>query len=605
MAKWDDEKKKVPIRYTARDFSSIRSDLVDYAKRYYPDSFKDFSDASFGAMMVDTVAYVGDVLSFYLDYSVNELFLDTAVEFQNVVKLSRQLGYKYRGKPSTFGIITLYCLCPVNVTGQGADTSYLPVALKGSQFTSTAGDGFILTEDVDFAHAQNEVVVGRVDENGAPTHYVVRAKGSIVSGVITTQTINIGGFTKFRKVPLAGNNIAEILRVRDEEGHDYYEVDYLSQDVIYKEVPNMGAFRHNVSSILKPFAVPRRFVVERDAATTSLVFGYGSEDQLKAGSVTGDLIDPANVVMDLHARNYITDVGFDPTNLIKSDKFGVGPSNTLLKVMYRINSNANANASQGSIGQIKNLQVKFANRASLDDDKVAEVKSSFECNNDERIIGDVTTPSADDIRRLTIDNYATQNRAVTKKDYQSLIYAMPPKYGAVSRCNIVQDRNSFKRNINIYIISEDVKKRLVPSNAALKNNLKVWLNDNRMINDTIDILDAKIVNFAIDYSIVVEAGKNKYDVLQYCSRVLRKRYRRKHAIGEPLEITEIYRILVRLEGVGDVVDVNIKQKIGDKYSDIRFDFVAETTPDGRFVATPETVILECKYLFEDITGVTV
>ena len=123
MAKWDDESKKVPIKYTARDFGSIRSDLVDYAKRYYPDSFKDFSDASFGAMMVDTVAYVGDVLSFYLDYAVNESFLDTAVEFDNVVKLSRQLGYKFRGKPSTFGILTLYVLCPANVTGLGPDTS--------------------------------------------------------------------------------------------------------------------------------------------------------------------------------------------------------------------------------------------------------------------------------------------------------------------------------------------------------------------------------------------------------------------------------------------------------------------------------------------------
>ena len=605
MAKWDDESKKVPIKYTARDFGSIRSDLVDYAKRYYPDSFKDFSDASFGAMMVDSVAYVGDVLSFYLDYAVNESFLDTAVEFDNIVKLSRQLGYKFRGKPSTYGIITLYCLCPANVTGLGPDTSYLPVALKGSQFTSTAGDGFILTEDINFAKTSNEVVVGRVDENGAPTHYVIRAKGSIVSGRITTQKIDIGGFTKFRKVPLVGTNIAEILRVRDKEGHEYYEVDYLSQDTIYKEVPNMGVWRNNVPSILKPFAVPRRFVVERDVRVTSLVFGYGSEDQLKAGSVTGDLIDPANVVMDLHARNYITDVGFDPTNLIKSDKFGVGPSNTQLIVQYRINSNANANASPSTVKQIQNMKVKFANRFSLDEEKVAGVKNSFECNNDERIVGDVTMPGAEELRRLTIDNYATQNRAVTKKDYSALIYAMPPKYGAVTRCNVVQDRDSFKRNLNIYIVSEDVKRRMVPSNAALKNNLKVWLNDNRMINDTIDILDAKIVNFGIAYSIVVEAGMNKYDVLQRCSRVLRKRYRRKHDIGEPLEISEVYRILGRLDGVSDVVDVDISQKVGDKYSDIRFNFEAQMTPDKRFIATPENVVLEVKYLFEDIKGVTV
>jgi hypothetical protein len=605
MAKWDDESKQVPIKYTARDFGSIKAELVDFAKRYYPDTFRDFSEASFGAMIVDSVAYVGDVLSFYLDYSVNELFLDSALEYNNVVRLSRQLGYKFRGKPSTYGFITLYCLCPANVTGLGPDTSYLPIALKGSQMSSTGGEGFVLTQDVDFAHSSNEVVVGRVDENGAPTHYVVRARGSIVSGIIARQEVPVDGFKKFRRVALAGANVAEVMRVRDAEGHEYREVNYLSQDVVYKEVPNMGAHRGNVSAILKPFAVPRRFIVERDQNTTYIVFGYGSESELKAGSVTGDLLNPANVVMDLHARNYITDTSFDPTNLIKSDKFGVGPSNTSLKIQYRVNATSNPNASPNTVTKITNLKVKFANRASLSETKIGEVKSSFECTNDDRIVGNVTLPSVDEIRRLTIDNYATQNRAVTKKDYQALIYSMPPQFGAITRCNVLQDTDSFKRNLNIYIVAENERRRFVPANGALKNNLKTWLNDNRMINDTIDILDAKIVNFGIEYAIVTEAGKNKYDVLAKCSKLLRRRYRHKHDIGEPLEITEVYRMLGRVDGVSDVVDVDVTKKIGDKYSDVRFDFESQKTPDGRFLATPENVILEIKYLFEDIKGVVV
>ena len=605
MAKWDDESKQVPIKYTARDFGSIKAELVDYAKRYYPDTFRDFSEASFGAMIVDSVAYVGDVLSFYLDYSVNELFLDSALEYNNVVRLSRQLGYKFRGKPSTYGFITLYCLCPANVTGLGPDTSYLPIALKGSQMSSTGGEGFVLTQDVDFAHSSNEVVVGRVDENGAPTHYVVRARGSIVSGIIARQEVPVDGFKKFRRVALAGANVAEVMRVRDAEGHEYREVNYLSQDVVYKEVPNMGVYRNNVPAILKPFAVPRRFIVERDQNTTYIVFGYGSESELKAGSVTGDLLNPANVVMDLHARNYITDTSFDPTNLIKSDKFGVGPSNTSLKIQYRVNATSNPNASPNTVTKITNLKVKFANRASLSETKVGEVKSSFECTNDDRIVGNVTLPSVDEIRRLTIDNYATQNRAVTKKDYQALIYSMPPQFGAITRCNVLQDTDSFKRNLNIYIVAENERRRFVPANGALKNNLKTWLNDNRMINDTIDILDAKIVNFGIEYAIVTEAGKNKYDVLAKCSKLLRRRYRHKHDIGEPLEITEVYRMLGRVDGVSDVVDVDVTKKIGDKYSDVRFDFESQKTPDGRFLATPENVVLEIKYLFEDIKGVVV
>ena len=61
------KRKIVPIDYTSRDFNSIREDLMTYVRRYYPDTYKDFSEASFGSLMLDTVSYVGDMLSFYLD----------------------------------------------------------------------------------------------------------------------------------------------------------------------------------------------------------------------------------------------------------------------------------------------------------------------------------------------------------------------------------------------------------------------------------------------------------------------------------------------------------------------------------------------------------
>ena len=76
-----------PIRYTSREFESIKSDLLDHIKRYYPDTFRDFSDASFGSLMVDSVSYIGDILSFYLDYQANESFLQTAIEYNNILKL--------------------------------------------------------------------------------------------------------------------------------------------------------------------------------------------------------------------------------------------------------------------------------------------------------------------------------------------------------------------------------------------------------------------------------------------------------------------------------------------------------------------------------------
>ena len=119
--------KNVTVKYTSREFESIKEDLVQYAKRYYPNTYKDFSAASFGSLVFDTVAYAGDILSYYLDFSVNESFMDTSVEFENVRKHARSLGYKYSGTPSSFGTITLFILCPSNIDGTAPDTNYLPI----------------------------------------------------------------------------------------------------------------------------------------------------------------------------------------------------------------------------------------------------------------------------------------------------------------------------------------------------------------------------------------------------------------------------------------------------------------------------------------------
>ena len=98
-------KEKAPlIKYTNRDFESIKDDLVNYAKVYYPDTYSDFNEASFGAMMIDMIAYIGDMMSFYVDYQANESFLDSATETQNIIRLAKQMGFKYPGSPSSTGI---------------------------------------------------------------------------------------------------------------------------------------------------------------------------------------------------------------------------------------------------------------------------------------------------------------------------------------------------------------------------------------------------------------------------------------------------------------------------------------------------------------------
>ena len=225
-------KKLQPINYTSRDFDSIRRDLEDYAKRYYPNTFKDFNEASFGSLMLDTVAYIGDILSFYLDYQTNESFLETAVEYENVVRLARQMGFRLNTNPSSFGMLTFYVQIPASTTGP--NLAYAPVLKAGSSFSSTGGGIYTLLEDVDFAKTGNQIVAGQINSaTGSPSTFVIRAIGRAVSGRVLIKEVEIGEFQRFTRVPLETSNVAEVISVVDLEGHEYYEVDNLSQNVIY------------------------------------------------------------------------------------------------------------------------------------------------------------------------------------------------------------------------------------------------------------------------------------------------------------------------------------------------------------------------------------
>jgi len=176
----DEQKKILPIDYTHREFESIRSDLQGIAERLYPATFKDFSEASFGSLMLDAVAYVGDQLSFYLDYNINECFLDTAYQFDNVVRHGRILGYKSSGRPSTYGKVALYVMVPASSTGIGPDSAYTPLLKKATSFSSQTGLKYMLLENVDFGDPKNTIITARVNEaTGAPTWYAIKAYGTV------------------------------------------------------------------------------------------------------------------------------------------------------------------------------------------------------------------------------------------------------------------------------------------------------------------------------------------------------------------------------------------------------------------------------------------
>ena len=595
-----DKRENVKVNYLSRDFGTIKNDLIEHAERYYPDTFRDFSDAGFGALMIDAVSYIGDILSFYVDYQANESFLVTANEYGNVLKHAETVGYRHPGPRSTYGDVTLYILVPTNGENTGPDLTYAPVLKAGSQFQGGGSSLFSLLTDVNFADPNNEIVVALTNATtGVPTQYAIKATGQIVSGELRTTTFEIGRFVRFRSLEIPGSATTEVISVVDTEGREYYEVDHLSQNTIYVPIVNTDTTTNGQApTIVKPFVVPRRYIVRKTQTQTSLIFGYGSDDQLSSPSLS----EARDVVLDLHSKTYVTDKAMDPTILIKGDKFGVGPANTTLTVTYRANTAQNSNAAANAVNQVSNPILEFSNRTTLDTSVISSVRNSLEVTNENPIQGNVAAPSITELRQLVLGAHAAQNRAVTAEDFKTLILSMPAKFGGVKRCAVIQDVDSNLRNINVYVISQATNGILEATNNVLKENIKTWLNTKRMINDSIDILDAKVVNLGVRFSAIANNNENKTVVFERIQRRMNEYFATKLDIGESFSITDIYSLINSTPGVIDATFVRIFQKTGAGYASTIFNVKNYMSSDGRLIRAPKNVVFEVRYPNADIEG---
>tara|TARA_R110002020_G_scaffold127845_1_gene286635 strand:+ start:1431 stop:3227 length:1797 start_codon:yes stop_codon:yes gene_type:complete len=596
------KKIKPAIDYTNKEFSTIKRDLVEYAKRYYPERFRDFSVNSFGSLMLDTVAYVGDMLSFYLDYQVNESNLSTALEYNNVLKLARQTGYSPELSPASYGMITCFVLIPS--TNGAPNFDYAPTLKSGTRFKTGIGEIFTLLEDINFKNeTENEIVVGDVDRNtGTPLTYAIRARGQAVSGELAIARISVGEYSRFRKIDVPGENITEIVSVSDSEGNFFYEVDYLTQNVIYLSFTNQGDDKKTVNNILKPVAVPRRYVVSKERSRYQLQFGFGT------GETAETLLDPSNVFLEQHGKEYITDNSFDPSTLLKTDSLGVCPSNTTMTIVYRINTTQNTNAAANSITKVVDPIYDFSAENTLNATLVKNVRDSLEVVNEEAFVGSVPLPTAEEIRMRALGNFSMQNRMVTRGDFVAAAYNLPAKFGKLKRVAVHQDSDSFnQRNINMYVISEDSSGFLTKANGTIKNNLKTYLSRYKMINDSIDILDATIINLKINFKISAAPDVNKFNALDIAKEAIVSYFaeRAYYDIGEPFSITDIFAVLKNTASVLDVIEVDIETRMGDEYADTNFSTIASKSSDNTKIVCPVNSIFEIKYPNSDIIGTVV
>jgi len=592
-------KTKPPISYTSRDFSSIRNDLLNYVKVYYPDTYKDFNEASFGSLMFDLVAYIGDIMSYYVDYNANESFLETAIERNNLIKIANQLGYKFTGSPSSSGICAFYVSIPAQTNGGQENTELIPILKKGSTISSDSGASFILTEDVDFSLPNVEKIVIKQSNSDVPTGYAYKAYGRVLSGELRQKNIIVGDYQKFFRTQIDDERISEIVSVYDTNGNEYYEVDFLTQDIIYKEIKNTSSDSLTAPFFLKEFQTFRKFITEFDEdGNCYLQFGAGSESTFQEDGFP----DPSSVALQFYGKSYYTDKLFDPNVLNYTETLGISPANTTLTVTYRVNTSDTINAAVGSVNTIVNSILDFRTTLYSKTEATA-LLLGVEVDNEEPIVGSFETLTNEELRNRAYGAFATQNRAVTKQDYAAVSYRMPAKFGAVKRVSVVLDKDSARRNINLYLVSANSNGELTQATDTLKKNLKTWLSKYKMINDTIDILDAVIVNIGLKFEVITDLTKDTNLVLDDCLKAVKATLQEKLNIGEPFYLTDVYKTLNAVNGVADTKSVTIFQKTGTNYSSSQFSIADYLSKDGRYLSVPEDTIIEIRDLDSDITGV--
>ena len=598
-------KKEIARTFIAKDFDALRLDLQKFARTYYPHNMQDFSEASLGGLLIDLAAYVGDTMSFYTDHQFRELDPLSAVETQNIERMAQNAGIRIGGAAPAVAEVSFFVRVPA-VEEDGVlkpQANALPIIKSGTTLGSTIGVKFFLIEDLDFSITDS---VGnlvaervRVKRRSGVDHFVLILKGTCVSGVTVTENFTLSNsFVPFRSVALKNPDVSTILEVTDTDGNEYYEVENLSQGTVFRSFQNNNRTDDGIESNLSVIPAPFRFTTTTDirTRTTRLQFGSGRSD-----SITDDGVpDPSDLSLPLFGKKTMSRFSLDPAALLDTKTLGISPQNTTLNVTYRHGGGASHNVAPKSISTVELLNIEF--KDSLSGAAAVDVRASVEVENDAPAAGGSNRLGAEEIRQLIPTARNLQSRVVTREDLLARLYLLPNEYGRVFRAGIVANPQNPLSSI-LYIVSKDSAGRLSQSPDVLKKNISRYLNEFRMISDAIDILDARVLNFRVNVSIVTAPNTNKLQVTKRVISAIKQLLRlEKMEIGKPIVESELIFAIINVPGVLSLVELKLTSVYGTiakrEYADNQFDFEASKT-NGIFFP-PAGSIFELRFPNDDI-----
>ena len=607
---------KRDIKYINRDFNDFRTRLTEFAKTYFPNTYNDFTPSSPGMMFMEMSSYVGDVLSFYLDNQIQETFIQYARQTNNLYELAYLLGYK--PKVTTAATVQLDFYQQVPAASGAPDYNYVLQIGENAVIQSTADPNitFITQDIIDFSTSSSlsptETSIYQISA-GVPQSYLLKKSVNAISATINTATFSFGIPEQFPTVTISDANIIGILDIIDSDGNIWYQVDHLGQDLVYDSVRNTNVNNPNFSTdsnvpfLLQTKQVQRRFASRfLNETTLQLQFGAGN-----TGDNDEEIIpNPNNVGLGLPFEKDKLTTAFSPTNFIFTNTYGIAPSNTTLTVRYLTGGGVAANVSEGVLTTISTADINFLNSNLPDNATTQAIFNSVAVNNPAAASGGQDGDSIEEIRQNTLSSFQNQLRTVTAEDYTLRALSLPPQYGTVAKAHATAQKlenilpGETPATLDLYVLGYDSNKKLTNTSTALKNNLRTYLSQYRVLNDSISIKDGYVVNIGVNFEIITYPDYNGNEVLTSCITLLQDYFNvDKWQINEPILLKDLYTTLDQIEGVQTVKNVEIVNKAGSDlgYSNYSYD-VKGATVNNTVYPSIDPMIFEVKYPNTDIKG---
>ena len=615
---------KKDVKYINRDFGQFRQNLINFSKNYFPNTYNDFNESSPGMLFIEMASYVGDVLSFYTDTQFKESLLTLVEQPANLYSLAHTIGYKPKLRTAATTTVDFFQLIPAQ--GSGANTTpdfrYALTVPSNTVVSTKDNISFRTMDTVDFSYSSSfsptDISVYSYDGSGAIVYYLAKKQTQVIAGEIKTVSYTFGEPKPYDKIVIDDDSaVLEIIDVTDSDGNTWYEVPYLAQDTVATSIanisfndPTLSSYRGNVPYILKYKKTEKRFVTRlRTDGKLELQFGSGV-------SSTADediLPDPTSVGAGLTYLERSADLSIDPSNFLYTKTYGQAPNNVTLTVRYTVGGGIVSNVPSNTITTINDQAAAATlDTYALDSTTVTAIKNSLAVNNPDSATGGIELKDIDSLRLDILANFASQNRAVTKDDYIVRCFNMPSKYGAIAKAYITPDQQITNDNkeipnplaLNLYTLGYDANKNLVALNPAIKENLRNYLSQYRMLTDAVNIKDAFIINIGINFEITVRPNYNSNEVLLRCINYLKQRFDNdKMQINEPIIISTLSSDLDGIEGVQSVLNIDFVNLYdttlgysGNAYS------ISGAIKNKILYPSLDPSIFEVKYPNQDIKG---